>query len=133
LFFEVIVSRTLKVVSAIFFILLVTCLIGVTYLEFESHQVKSYAGDFCESVNLERELPEVLRKIRDIVYYRVFVDESNGKYWVIIPGKDLAADFNKFVNGKMTVVFRTKSPTTYSCVIEVQNSRTQKATLFGGT
>ncbi|WP_413292424.1 hypothetical protein ACLSU7_13530 [Bdellovibrio sp. HCB185ZH] len=126
-------SRTLKVISVVFLVLLVSCLIGVTYLEFESHQVKSYAGEFCQAVNMEQELPNVLMKIRDIVFYRVFVDESNGKYWVIIPGKDVAADFHKFVNGKMTVVFRTKSPTTYSCVIEVQNSRAQKATLLGGT
>ncbi|QLY25201.1 hypothetical protein [Bdellovibrio sp. KM01] len=126
-------SRTLKVISAVFLILLITCLIGVTYLEIESHKVKSYAGEFCQTVNVEQELPAVLGKIRDIVFYRVFVDESNGKYWVIIPGKDIASDFHKFVNGKMTVVFRTKSPTTYSCVIEVQNSRTRKATLLGGS
>lgn len=126
-------SRSLKVISAIFIVLLITCLVGVTYLEFESHQVKSYASEFCGQVNPDQELPVVLTRIRDMVFYRVFVDEANGKYWVIIPGKELAADFHKFVNGKMTVVFRTKSPTTYSCVIEVQNSRTQKATLLGGT
>ncbi len=126
-------SRTLKFVSVLFFVLLISCLIGVTYLEYESHQVKAYAGDFCESVNADRELPEVLSKIRELVFYRVFVDAVNGKYWVIIPGKELAADFHKFVNGKMTVVFRTKSPTTYSCVIEVSNSRTISAKLFGGT